>query len=629
MGMHPMLAQQPVINVNFYGNVHFHADTGFTAMTSSPPTTNQDAAYSTATAAAYKDKTANNDMSGISTSTNNCNGRNNDAHSSNQHDRDWKDRNDGSINVIINKPVRKRMKVALPAAEKQGKFGNQKSLAYSDRGFTSCLSLVNAPIIPDKRLVARSRIWSSSLEMYGPWRLHYIGGHQDTDESKTLVDNNLTFDMNRGGRIKFLPGLITNVAKVQEEMLGVKEYRQYKVRECGKEPRLHALYSSNGNQEGGGKGGYQYGRVTIASQPLQSLTVISKLAAKLAQRFHLPNDEWNIGCHLIIYRDYKDSINWHADDTQGEDLVLSVTVEAPSDPRTICFQPENKASLQTGDEQIELYPIPGDAYSMCGEVQHGYVHAMLKMNRKCNQENEEGRRMAIIFRNGLTKRCDDNGQIVETLAPPVRKMEYKFGSMPELIQEGECYSREYLYNCGGHMNDRGSVAGNRKVGCPSIVVCRMSHNEDSDHFRFLTYVVGESSRPMALFQSYKAGIPIRVFRSSSGNLAKGKYFPNSRDGRVVYRYDGLYFVILAFDHEGEPVDKQCGETKAKIFHLVRGEPIKRMAELCLEFCSFGYCIGFPEEMSVYSDLTSEEVLRSACAFDIDGFHDWYPRSLAV
>ncbi len=79
-----------------------------------------------------------------------------------------------------------------------------------------------------------------------------------------------------------------------------------------------------------------------------------------------------------MYHDGKDSIHWHADDTQGKDVVLSLTVDGPvADARTICFHPAT-TMLKTGDEQLELYPIPGDGYSMDGNVQASNIHAMLK-----------------------------------------------------------------------------------------------------------------------------------------------------------------------------------------------------------------------------------------------------------
>ncbi len=213
-------------------------------------------------------------------------------------------------------------------------------------------------------------------------------------------DAPVVFRMNRGGTTQFFPALcVGDIVNVREEMLNVKQFKQYNVRECGIEPRLHALFSSP-HQDAKVGSGYQYGRVKVANNPLNEHPVISNVAHNLAGRFKLSNKEWNIGCHLVMYQDGQDSINWHADDTQGEDLVVSLTVNGPLNPRAIYFQPENTNDLQNGDEQIELFPLAGDAYSMDAGFQHGYVHAMLKTRKA---EIKSGKRMAIIFRNGISK----------------------------------------------------------------------------------------------------------------------------------------------------------------------------------------------------------------------------------
>ena len=160
---------------------------------------------------------------------------------------------------------------------------------------------------------------------------------------------------------------------------------------CSVEPRVHhALYSSTKGS------GYTYGRVSMACNTLESLC------------------------------DGLDSINWHADDTlQGEDVILSLIVDGGSvtDPQTICFQPKNTSPLKNGDEQIELFPIPGDGYSMDdGVVQTGCVHgAMLQTNGgiACTAGQ-----MAIIFRNGISRNVDDNGVAVESILAPVGSMFY-------------------------------------------------------------------------------------------------------------------------------------------------------------------------------------------------------------
>ena len=266
----------------------------------------------------------------------------------------------------------------------------KSSAMYSDKGFTSSMSMAKIRDIAGQRVIARSRKWSCERMAYGEWRTHWAL------KSSTGNYDSLRFDMCRGGVIEFFPHLLDNTAvhDVCQEMMQVNTFKQYKVRDCAPEPRLHALFCST--KHGQERGGYQYGRVMMESNPLESLPVISKLANRLAAQFALEDNQWNIGCHLVLYRDGKDSIAWHSDDTQGEDVVLSVTVDGPiANPRTICFQPaKGSRCLGEGDEQIELYPIPGDGYSMDGSVQGGYVHAMLKTKLSRIYETK---RMAIIF----------------------------------------------------------------------------------------------------------------------------------------------------------------------------------------------------------------------------------------
>jgi SAD/SRA domain len=339
----------------------------------------------------------------------------------------------------------------------------------------------------------------------------------------------------------------------------------------------------------------------------------------MAFKFGLSNNQWNIGCHLVIYRDGKDSINWHADDTQGEDMVLSLTVDGPDDTRSICFQPANTKALQDLDEQIELFPRPGDAYSMDAGVQHGYVHAMLKTGKA---GYESGKRMAIIFRNGLQKHnMEDNGKIVEDYKPRTR-VQYIFGGMANVLTEGECYSREALMDMGAHLNDRGNIDGNKTDGCPSIIVCFMRRRWDQDHFHFLTYEAGDHSRPLAMLKSYHDHKPIRVFRSSKGNREKGKYFPVSVDPkRTVYRYDGLYYIICARSRD----DKDADPSNARVFYMVRAEPSETMSALHLQNpAAREFLPSLDKGTRDFSERPSEDLHESIDPWSIEGFHDWNP-----
>jgi hypothetical protein len=475
--------------------------------------------------------------------------------------------NDSSFSLeITSKPKCKKLrapKTILKKAIVTKRVANNKkyTLPYKNNGLTSSLSMVPESKIPGKdRIVARSRQWSTATTSYGNWRLYVA----DPNRTQPIV-----FRLNRGGAIKFFPSIcsVQKIKNIKKEMTNVSLFKQYKVRPCGKEPRVHALFSTDG------KGGFQYGRVKMGSGSLESLPHISKAAKSFARKFNLPGDKWNIGCHLVMYRNGRDSINWHAVDTQGEDCVLSLTVDAPEDPRTICFQPANTIELKNGDEQIELYPGPGDAYSMDEAVQSGYVHAMLKTKES---KILDGKRMAIIFRNGIFQpklQQQDNGIPINSLDGTLG-VEYIFGKISNL-NEGCVYSRDDLMDMKAHQNVGGAIDGNGLMGCPSLDVCYLTRKNDMDGFQFLTYQVGDHSRHQGMVTSFFEKKPIRVFRSSKGNKDKGKYFPvTPKKGTVVYRYDGLYYIIGARSADGDIVDSgqiSTGVT-ARVFFLVRAEP---------------------------------------------------------
>jgi alkylated DNA repair dioxygenase AlkB len=490
----------------------------------------------------------------------------------------------------------------------------QKQVAYSNTGFTSLLSMTGVTAMPGERVIARSRRWSAESNSFGDWTIHNTKRNSQTNDS-------IDFVLHRGGVIKFFPNLVEHANEVKNEMMCITTYKQYKVRECGSEPRLHALYCSS-------KGGYQYGRVKMASHPLESLPVISGVAEGLASKFGLLNDHWNIGCHLLLYRDGKDSIHWHADDTQGEDVVLSLTVDGPvADARTICFQPSNTTTLKTGDEQLELYPIPGDGYSMDGAVQSSYVHAMLKTSPL---HVDTTGRMAIIFRNGIHKVVEDNGCAVTTLVAPQRQ-QYIFGNMCEELEEGKCYSRDFLFNSQAHRNGHGNIAGNKDVGCASLIVCKLSRSLDDDQFHFLTYVVGDASRPKTLLRSFASQQPVRVFRSSKGNHLKSDFLPHADGNKVLYRYDGVYYVIAAMDkeHHNTIVPRGGHVMDARVFYLIRAEPQASMRKLMEEHRSLRYFLPlFEKETDFDFSVKGSEELTGR-AWDVNNFHDWNPLTIRI
>lgn len=483
----------------------------------------------------------------------------------------------------------------------------KKVIRYSNAGLSCCRAHATEGFsFPQgKRVFARSRKWVAEERMYGAWE------YFDCDEGL----NEQVFELRRGGRLVFWPQLVPNIDPIKHEMISRNEYRQYKVRECGAEPRLHALFSSSPNNAHG----YKYGSIQMKSHPLEELEVISGLAARLADHCRLPGEAWNIGVDLLIYRDGKDNINWHADDTQEEDTVLSLTVESPEDPRTICFQPSQLVELQDGDEQLEFFPIAGDCYQMDGRSQVGYVHAVLKEKH----DVADKRRMAIIFRNGKQRPVAvDTGYQVESIEAPNRIITYKFGPMAGELIEGNCYSRAHLFACGAHANDRGGVAGSKGAGSPSIVISNVStEHGEVDEYRYVTYYVGRLQRPQALFSSFVHKKPVRVFRSSNG--VNGQFFP-PKGKHVVYRYDGVYYVICVKSENGEEdIHRDSNRTDARVFFLIRPEPKDDMEILQRNHPSFRPFNS--EDPEFFNSLKSEEACSAVDPFDIFQYNEWYPQ----
>jgi len=144
-------------------------------------------------------------------------------------------------------------------------------------------------------------------------------------------------------------------------------------------------------------------------------------------------------------------------------------------------------------------------------------------------------------------------------------------------------------------------------------------------YHFLTYVASDKSHPLTLLKSFSSQKPIRVFRSSSGNREKGKYFPIPSENKVVYRYDGIYYVVATINKKnGEFVGIGGEVVDARVFFLVRMEPSVIMQRLRMEHPSLNLCLPLLDEhdSSGYSGRDSTEIVDAA--WDAKAFHEWNP-----
>ena len=415
-----------------------------------------------------------------------------------------------------------------------------------------------------------------------------------------------------------------------------------------REPRVHVLLSALDDG-----GGYRYHGIAMRAQPLCDEPDVAALAAACARRVGLAPARnngvdaggalaaaraWSIGADLIVYRDGADSCGWHADDTQGETLVLAVVVESRA-LRRVRFRPSRQwharapppppgapggtRALEDGDEELELWIAEGDAYSMDGAVQHGYEHCV----PKAPALGDAGRRMVIIFRAGdiAAVPVDTGDALVDDtapaaldtaapspsspharlLAPPPRRAGPTFGHCG--ARELRLYSREALVATHAHASGQRGVAGDAARGAEAVVVSRQASTlREADGLTWLRYTSTYRQGAGALWMSLHSSLPVRVFRSSSGKtrfappppeLTVGASPTKAASLAAAYRYDGLYLVMRMWQPDGtadtsEPPhgSREPGGAPACTFELVR-------------------CDGAPNELS--NDAFASAIVGSA------------------
>ena len=102
---------------------------------------------------------------------------------------------------------------------------------------------------------------------------------------------------------------------------------------------------------------------------LSKIPLVQDISNELENYFNL---KWNIGVHMIVYRDGSDMMGWHADDTQGEKIIVCVVLHPPVKDcvkiwRPLLIKPKGqKDNFHVGDEMIWVYESQGDAYIMDG-----------------------------------------------------------------------------------------------------------------------------------------------------------------------------------------------------------------------------------------------------------------------
>jgi alkylated DNA repair dioxygenase AlkB len=269
----------------------------------------------------------------------------------------------------------------------------------------------------------------------------------------------------RGGKIKIYPNVLsdTDIIQLREELLQCGLFRQYKI-QGNDEPRAHFLLHEDATENFLElQPGYRYATISMKARPLKLPPLLQELAKKMAALCGV--EKWDIGVTPVCYRDRRDKIGNHADDDQGEEVILCVMLDSPLKVRPVVVTPSKDHSPK--DEKIELFMAPGDAYVMDGEMQKSYSHTVPAEPNL--SEGSSTTRIAIVFCKGDVKYFDkDSGRECQNLAP--RKIqEYAFGHL-EGLEEGEMYIRVKLCQLGAHISPQGGISGNKRKGCDAIVV---------------------------------------------------------------------------------------------------------------------------------------------------------------
>lgn len=219
------------------------------------------------------------------------------------------------------------------------------------------------------KVLLRKRTYDATKKKWSPWSDVYTRQPQELS---------FTYNFPRGGgQLRIYANLLISCHQraVTDELMECGNFRQYSI-QSSPEPRTHFLLHENATVDfdGAAQPGYRYGSLRMKSRPLHSMLEIQELSIRMQNmcqdRRAVKGSFWNIGVNPVLYRDGRDRIGYHADNDQGEELILTVLVSSPvGATRRICIRDIHFKTEGTKDkdEELELRLDAGDAYSMDGK----------------------------------------------------------------------------------------------------------------------------------------------------------------------------------------------------------------------------------------------------------------------
>ena len=285
-----------------------------------------------------------------------------------------------------------------------------------------------------KREIGKIRRYSSERGDFGDWEdlpFQISGGTLPRRWCDLNVDESIEIPLRRGGRLRVFPNFLADGrrSKVFDSAEKCPHYRQYTAQTEVPyvEPRVHVLLSSQAKRPGQDDEvgvGHVYRGVSVKAKPLSLVPEVESLAQDLADLYRI--GQWDIGVDLVSYRNGKEHIPWHSNDTQGEVLILCIVLKSHKSLehiRPILVKPKsNLKPLEDGDEEIIIFVGEGDAYEMDGRpfslfftyslrrtfsnlripsfftqgaMQLSYEHCLPQKN-----QGEDAKRSVVVFRHG-------------------------------------------------------------------------------------------------------------------------------------------------------------------------------------------------------------------------------------
>ena len=165
-------------------------------------------------------------------------------------------------------------------------------------------------------------------------------------------------------------------------------FRQYQI-QASHEPRLNCLLHTKMNTTGTSstnhydteslQPGYRYGRITMKARSYENLPRTLQFTKEMELLYGQTQNDvdadaseaetneavFNIGAHVLLYRDAHDSMGFHADNAQEESYILTA-IMSQEHIRMIVVKPKAIENVHEDEIQYKLELREGDAYSMNG-----------------------------------------------------------------------------------------------------------------------------------------------------------------------------------------------------------------------------------------------------------------------